>query len=123
MYSSHAEPGKRLCRSMWSCQHEASATGGIAMPLRRICKSGTSGDDDDCPAVYLEELPTTAVAQGPLLSPEEMTELQQLGAGEGGVRLPTETLLRAAALILAEHGKPAMLAEVQDFLAEWDPTA
>ncbi len=93
------------------------------MPLRRICKSGTSGDDDDCPAVYLEKPPTTTVAQGSLLTPEEMAELQQLGEGEGAVRLPTETLLRAAALILAEHGKPAMLAEVTDFLAEWDPAA
>jgi hypothetical protein len=45
------------------------------------------------------------------------------GEGEGAVRLPTETLLRAAALILAEHGRPAMLAEVQDFLTEWDPAA
>jgi hypothetical protein len=96
---------------------------GIAMPLRRICKSGTSGDDDDCPAIYLEEQPATSVAQGPLLSPDDMTELQQVGEGEGAVRLPTETLLRAAALILAEHGRPAMLAEVQDFLAEWGATA
>jgi hypothetical protein len=93
------------------------------MPLRRLCKSGESGPREECPAVYLEELPTTAVAQGPLLSPEKMTELQQLGAGEGAVRLPTETLLRAAALILAEHGRPAMLAEVTKFLAEWDPGA
>jgi len=93
------------------------------MALRRICKSGTSGDYDDCPAVYLEKPRTTAVAQGPLLNPEEMTELEQLGEGEGAVRLPVETLLRAAALILAEHGKPAMLAEVTDFLAEWDPAA
>jgi hypothetical protein len=93
------------------------------MPLRRICKSGTSGDDDDCPAVYLEKPATTSVAQGPLLGSEDMAELQQLGAGEGAVRLPTETLLRAAALILAEHGRPAMQAEVKDFLAGWDPAA
>jgi hypothetical protein len=93
------------------------------MALRRICKSGTSGDTDECPAVYLEEPPTIAVAQGPLLSPEEMTELQQLGQGEGAVRLPVETLLRAAALILAEHGRSALQAEVNDFLASWDPAA
>jgi hypothetical protein len=97
--------------------------GGIAMPLRRICKSGNSTREEDCPAVYLEKPPTTAVAQGLLLTPEEVAELQQLGEGEGAVRLPTETLLRAAALILAEHGLTATLAEVEDFLAEWDPAA
>jgi hypothetical protein len=91
------------------------------MGLRRICKSGESGDHGECPAVYVEKQPITSVAQGPLLTPEEMAELQELGAGEGAVRLPTETLLRSAALILAEHGKPAMLAEVTDFLAGWDP--
>lgn len=31
--------------------------------------------------------------------------------------MPAETLLRAAGLYLAEHGRPAMLAEVQAFLA------
>jgi hypothetical protein len=93
------------------------------MPLRRICKSGTSRENDECPAVYLEEQPATAVAQGPLLSIEDMIELQQLGEGEGAVRLPVETLLRAAALILAEHGRLAMKAEVEDFLACWDPAA
>jgi hypothetical protein len=93
------------------------------MPLRRICKSGQSGAREECPAVYLEKPPITSVAQGPLLSQDDMFELQQLGEGEGAVRLPTETLLRAAALILAEHGRPAMLAEVQDFLSVWEPTA
>jgi hypothetical protein len=27
------------------------------MPLRRICKSGDSGDHGECPAVYLEKRP------------------------------------------------------------------
>jgi hypothetical protein len=91
------------------------------MPLRRLCKSGESGAREECPAVYLGESPTASVAQGPLLDADEMAELQQLGEGEGAVRLPTETLLRAAALILAEHGRPAMQAEVDDFLAGWAP--
>jgi hypothetical protein len=93
------------------------------MPLRRLCKSGDSGEYNQCPAVYLEKPPITSVAQGPLLSTEELVELQELGEGEGAIRLPTETLLRAAALILAEHGRPAMQTEVKDFLAGWDPTA
>jgi hypothetical protein len=93
------------------------------MPLRRICKSGQSGAREECPAVYLEKPATTSVAQGPLLDAKETAELQQLGEGEGAVRLPTETLLRAAALILAEHGRPAMQAEVDDFLSGWDPAA
>lgn len=90
------------------------------MQLRRLCKSGDSGENGECPAVYLQKPPTTSVAQGPLLGPEEMAKLQELGEGEGAVRLPTETLLRAAALILSEHGRPAMMTEVKDFLAEWD---
>lgn len=40
--------------------------------------------------------------------------LQQLALNESGVRVPTETVLRAAALFLAEQGRPAMQAEVQD---------
>jgi hypothetical protein len=91
------------------------------MPLRRLCKAGDSGEYGECPAVYLEKPPTTSVAQGPMLGPADMAELQELGAGEGAVRLPTETLLRAAALILAQHGRPAMQTEVGDFLATWDP--
>lgn len=93
------------------------------MPLRRLCKSAGSGENGQCPAVYLEQPPTTAVAQGPLLVSDDMAELQELAEDEGAVRLPVETLLRAAAMILAEHGRPAMLTEVKDFLAEWDSAA
>jgi len=89
------------------------------MALRRICKSGDSGEYGECPAIYLEDHPATSVAQGPLLNADDMAALEELGEGEGAVKLPTETLLRAAALILAELGRPAMLAEVNDFLAEW----
>jgi hypothetical protein len=96
---------------------------GIAMALRRICKSGGSGNFGECPAVYLEQSPTMAVAQGPLLGSAELAALQELGGGEGAVRLPTETLLRAAALILAELGRPAMLDEVEALLSEWSPAA
>ncbi|MHA6623578.1 hypothetical protein [Pseudonocardia sp. DLS-67] len=91
------------------------------MPLRRICKSGDSGENGECPAVYVAEQPTTMVAQGLMLDASTAAELKEVGVGEGGVTLPTETVLRAAALFLAERGRPAMLAEVQDFLAGWEP--
>lgn len=86
--------------------------------LRRLCKAGSSGLADQCPAVYVTtDDPTRMVAQGPLLDPDAARELQQRAAGEGGVVLPTETVLRAAALFLAEQGRPAMLAEVRAYLA------
>lgn len=57
------------------------------MKLRRRCKSGDSHLEGDCPAI------------------------------ERGLAFPTEMALRAAALVLAEHGRAAMLGEVDAFLA------
>lgn len=87
------------------------------MALRRLCKSGSSGLTENCPAVYVADDPARMVAQGPVLDTVELAELQQRAADETGVVLPTETVLRAAALFLAERGRPAMLAEVRDYLA------
>ena len=91
------------------------------MALRRLCKAGTSGEEEECPAVYITDDPTWMVAQGPMLDAGVAAEMQQVTVGEAGVELPTETVLRAAALFLAEQGRPAMLTEVRDFLA--DPEA
>lgn len=87
------------------------------MKLRRLCKSGDSRIEGDCPAVYIDDHdPAVMAAQGALIS-GAATGLRDVAAHERGVSLPTETLLRAAALVLAEAGRPAMLEEVELFLA------
>lgn len=92
------------------------------MMLRRLCKAEASNKDEECPAVYATDRPASMVAQGKFLDAATAAELQAVGADETAVALPTETVLRAAALFLAEHGRPAMTAEVRDFLAEWSET-
>ena len=90
------------------------------MALRRLCKSGSSDQAEQCPAVYVADDPARMVAQGTVLDAATAIELQHRAADEAGVALPTETVLRAAALFLAERGRPAMLAEVTEFLTSWD---
>lgn len=68
--------------------------------------------------MYLSEDPTVMVGQGKFLDDVTAAELCDVAVDEGGVALPIETVLRSAALVLAEHGRPAMLAEVEAFLAE-----
>lgn len=87
------------------------------MQLRRLCKSANSNIEDDCEAVYIADRPTTMVAQGKHLDAETTAQLRNVADDESGVALPTETVLRAAALFLAEQGRPAMLGEVEAFLA------
>ncbi len=87
------------------------------MALRRLCKSANSVGQHNCPAVYLDEDdPATMVGQGPQLDHAAVRELLAVGAGEVGVAIPTETVLRAAGLFLAERGRPAVLAEVEAYL-------
>lgn len=88
------------------------------MRLRRLCKSGNSRIEGDCPAVYVvDDDPAMMVAQGRLLEGPSAVDLRELAADERGVSLPAETVLRAAALMLAEAGRPGMLEEVASFLA------
>lgn len=88
------------------------------MRLRRLCKSGDSRIEGDCPAVYVDDDdPAVVAAQGPLLDGADAAGLRDVAAHERGISLPTETLLRAAALVLAEAGRPAMIEEVEAFLA------
>lgn len=67
--------------------------------------------------MYLGD-PAVMVAQGKRLDAATAAELRDVAVDEAGVAIPTETVLRAAALVLAEHGRPAMLSEVAEFLAE-----
>lgn len=86
------------------------------MKLRRLCKSEESRLNNQCPAMYLADDPAVMVCQGTLLDVATTAELVDVAADEGGLAVPTETVLRAAALVLAEHGRPAMIAEVAAFI-------
>ena len=89
------------------------------MALRRLCKSAKSGEDEECEAVYVDDDdPATMIAQGKRLTDGRTAEFIQLADDETGAALPTETVLRAVGLFLAERGRPAVLAEVEDYLAE-----
>jgi len=86
------------------------------MKLHWLCRSADSRKEGDCPAMYLGEDPNLMVGQGKFLDSATAAELRHVAADEGGLAFPTEMVLRAAALVLAEHGRPAMLAEVETFL-------
>lgn len=90
------------------------------MRLRWICKSAGSRDEGDCPAMYLAEDPTYMVGQGRQLDDATIAELANVADDEAALLYPTEMILRAAALVLAEHGRPDMLSEVESFLSTWD---
>lgn len=88
------------------------------MALERLCKWSGSMEDDDCPAVYLDhDNPSMVVCQGPLLEDEAAAELMNRAPHEGGVALPSETLLRAAGIFLARQGVTDPLAEIEAYLA------
>jgi len=77
-----------------------------AMKLRRLCKSEESHVEGKCPAMYVADDPAVMVCQGTHLDAETSAELLDVASNEGGLAVPTETVLRAAALVLAEHGPP-----------------
>lgn len=87
------------------------------MKLTRLCKSAGSTAERKCPAIYATDVPSSMVGQGKVLDAETTHELLDLAADEVGAIIPTETVLRAAALFLASHGRPAMIAEVEEFLS------
>ena len=86
--------------------------------LRRLCKSADSFPQGDCSAMYVSDDPATMVGQGKVLDTGTAAELLDVAEDERAVAIPTETVLRAAALLLAENGRPAMTAEVEAFLRE-----
>jgi hypothetical protein len=86
--------------------------------LRRLAKDAGS-PIDNCPAVYVEDEDVALmVGQGKRLDERKMAELEDLAADETAVLIPTETVLRAAARLLAEHGRPRAAEDVEGFLAE-----
>jgi len=88
--------------------------------LTRLCKSADSVKLGECPAMYVADDPSVMVSQGKRLDADTASELRHLADDETGVSIPTETVLRAAGLFLASHGRPAVAVEVETFLAEWD---
>lgn len=93
------------------------------MRYRRLCKAASSmGSEQDCPAVYVADGdPQSMIAQGKILDDAVLATLLNLAADETAVAIPTETVLRAAGLFLAEHGRPALATAIEDVLAEIEP--
>jgi hypothetical protein len=88
------------------------------MRLRKLAKDSNS-PTGDCPALYVADGDSAVmVAQGKLLDDHTTGELEDLAANETAVRVPTETVLRAAGRLLAEHGRPSVADEIEAYLAE-----
>jgi hypothetical protein len=87
------------------------------MKLRRLCKSADSVPSGKCPGMYVAEDPARMVGQGKRLDEATTHELVDLDEDEGAFEIPTETVLRAAAMVLAEAGRPGMVDEVEAYLA------
>jgi hypothetical protein len=88
------------------------------MRLTRLCKAADSAREDECPAMYVDEDPSMMVGQGKRLDAETTAQLLHLGKDETGVAIPTETVFRAAALVLAAHGRTKLGAEIEAFVAD-----
>ena len=88
------------------------------MALRRLAKDVTSLTSGGCPALYATDDPGWMVAQGPPLSAAEEAALLERLPHELGVRVPTETVLRAVAKHATEHGDDRLAAAVEAFLLE-----
>lgn len=89
------------------------------MKLRRICKAEESVTQGQCPAMYAApENQLKMVAQGK--DPDEDTKayLRDVADDESAVVLPTETVLRAVATLLADAGYPAAKADVESYLKD-----
>ena len=89
------------------------------MTLARLCKAANSVAQGDCPAMYLDlDDLDWMVGQGPLLDADALADLRERAPDEAGVRIPTETVLRAAGLFLADRGHPDVLATVEAYLTK-----
>jgi hypothetical protein len=73
------------------------------MKLRKLAKDAES-QVGRCPAVYVaEDDPAVMVVQGKLLDADTTAELHDMRADETAVRIPAETVVRAAERYLAER--------------------
>lgn len=89
--------------------------------LRRICKTTGSTTQGQCPAMYaVEGRYDLMVGQGKDLDADTAAELVERADDESGVLIPTETVLRAAALFLADRGRADIMMNIDGFLAEWE---
>lgn len=74
------------------------------MQLKRLAKDATSTASGRCPAVYVAaDDPDVMVVQGRFLDEATTGNLLEVNADETAVRIPTETVLRAARRWLDEH--------------------
>lgn len=90
--------------------------------ILRLCKAADSWGKDQCPAVYRTDDPAKLIVQGKSLDATGMAALQDLAVDETAVQIPTETVLRAVGLILAERGRPDLLVEIETCLLGADLT-
>lgn len=88
------------------------------MKLTRLCKAADSLKVEDCPAMYVDEDPSMMVGQGKNLDPESAAQLMHVAEDEAGVAIPTETVLRGAAVVLASLGRSDLGTEIEAFVAE-----
>lgn len=87
------------------------------MNLIRICKSEDSLAQGQCPAMYsVPEEPLKMVAQGKKTDADTAAHLRDVAHDETAVILPTETVLRAVASVLADAGYPTAKADVESYL-------
>jgi hypothetical protein len=91
-------------RRLRACRFNAShLEGNETMALRRLAKDATSGNGG-CPAVYTDDADLASmVAQGHPADAATAAELIEVSPGETAVRVPAETVIRAARAYLAEH--------------------
>jgi len=73
------------------------------MKLRKLAKDPSS-NQGACPVVYVaEDDPAVMVVQGKLLDADTTAELHDVLDDETAVRIPAETVVRAAEKYLAEQ--------------------
>lgn len=68
--------------------------------------------------MYIADPPSEMVVQGRHLDDETTSQLLNRADNEGGLAIPTETVVRAVGLLLAEYGRPDLHSEIESFLAE-----